>query len=467
MTVETTEPTTDSVPANRRSRVVIASLIGTSIEFYDFYIYGTAAVLVFPKLFFPHESPTAAQLSSFVTFALAFFARPIGSVVFGHFGDRIGRKRTLVSSLLIMGTATVLIGCLPTYAVAGLWAPVLLAVLRFVQGVGLGGEWSGATLLATENAPEGRRGLFGSLPQLGAPIGFFLANGVFLLLTAIMPAHSDDPGAITFDNVGWRIPFLLSAILVVVGLYVRLQIVESRVFTDVAAADNIARVPATRLVRTHWRHLVLGTLLCVSTYVLFYLMTTFTLTYGTAAAHPASDAKAGLGFSRTEFLTILLVGVVFFAVFTTVAGLLTDRVGRRRTLLVTLVAVAVFGVLFQPWFTTAGSVPLSVSFVIVGLALMGLSYGPMGSLLPELFPADVRYTGSAVVYNLAGVLGASLAPIIAVALWRPDGNIAKVGLYLSAAGVLSLLALLGVRETRDIDYTAQTPPSERPPAPVG
>ncbi|MEV0361744.1 MFS transporter [Nocardia fusca] len=450
------EQTLSAPPGNRRSRVVVASSIGTSIEFYDFYIYGLAAVLVFPDLFFPNESPVAAQLSSFATFALAFLARPIGSLIFGHFGDRIGRKRTLVASLLIMGTATVLIGCLPTYATAGLWAPGLLALLRFVQGVGLGGEWSGAALLATENAPAGRRGLFGSVPQLGAPIGFLLANGTFLVLTTVLPAHSGDPHVLTFESVGWRIPFLLSAVLVIVGLYVRWQIAESEAFAGVAREQNIARVPLVRVVRTNSRALILGTMLCVSTYVLFYFMTAFTLTYATAAVDPPAGAKAGLGFERTTFLAILLVGVVFFGIFTLVSGVLADRLGRRRTLIPTIAAVTIFGLLFDPWFAGAYSVPAGLSFVIGGLTLMGLSYGPMGSLLPELFPVDIRYTGSALVYNLGSVLGASLAPIVAVALWRADGSIVRVGLYLSAAGVLSLLALLALPETRDRDFAAQT-----------
>jgi metabolite-proton symporter len=444
--------------------VVVASLIGTTIEFYDFYIYGTAAVLVFPKLFFPHESPAAAQLSSFLTFALAFFARPVGSVVFGHFGDRIGRKRTLVAALLITGVATILIGCLPTYGTIGIWAPILLAALRFAQGVGLGGEWSGAALFATENAPAGRRGLFGSLPQLGAPLGFILANGVFLVLTALLPTHSVDAGTVTFENFGWRIPFLLSTILVIIGLYVRFRLSESAVFTTAVRSGAIARVPVARVLRTHRKNVVLGTLICVSTYVLFYFMTTFTLTYGTAAEHPANGAKAGLGYERTAFLGFLLIAVVFFGVFTVVSGLAADRVGRRRTLLAAIAAVAVFGLLFQPWFTVAGAVP-TVSFLVAGLTLMGASYGPMGSLLPELFPVDVRYTGSAVVYNLGGVLGASLAPVIALALWRPDGNILLVGLYLTAAGVVSLTALLAVGETRDTDFAARTAGVE-PVAPV-
>ncbi|WP_083513771.1 MFS transporter [Curtobacterium luteum] len=454
MSAASAPSTTTPAPAgNPRSRVVIASLVGTSIEFYDFYVYATAAVLVFPTLFFPNEDPTASQLSSFVTFALAFFARPVGSIIFGHFGDRVGRKATLVASLLVMGTATFLIGCLPTFDTIGVWAPVLLAVMRFAQGVGLGGEWSGAALLATENAPKGKRGVFGSLPQLGAPIGFLLANGLFIAINAAMPASADGTANADFQAWGWRIPFLLSAVLVIVGLYVRFKLVESTVFRGVQESGTVAKVPLARVFRTSWRPLIIGTFGMVATYVLFYFMTTFTLTYGTtgATAGPLVP-KIGLGYSRGEFLTLLMIGVVFFGILTPVAGFLADRFGRRSTLLWTTAGIAVFGLTFQIWFAASHGPITVVTFLIVGLSLMGLTFGPMGALLPELFPTNVRYTGSAVAYNVASILGASLAPTVALALWKADGNIFLVGLYLTIAAVVTLVALFFVKETRHADF---------------
>lgn len=442
--------TTDTkATGNPRSRVIIASLVGTSIEFYDFYVYATAAVLVFPTLFFPNEDPTASQLSSFVTFALAFFARPVGSIVFGHFGDRVGRKATLVASLLVMGTATFLIGCLPTFASIGIWAPVLLAVMRFAQGVGLGGEWSGAALLATENAPKGKRGVFGSMPQLGAPIGFLLANGLFIAINAAMPAGADGTPNADFQAWGWRIPFLLSAVLVIVGLYVRFKLVESTVFRGVQESGSVAKVPLGRVFRTSWKALIIGTFGMVATYVLFYFMTTFTLSYGTTAAEAGPLVpKVGLGYSRGEFLTLLMIGVVFFGIFTPIAGWLADKYGRRRTLIPTTIGIALFGLTFQFWFAASTGPITVVTFLIVGLSLMGLTFGPMGALLPELFPTNVRYTGSAIAYNVASILGASLAPTIALALWQPDGTIVWVGLYLTLAAIVTVVALFFVRETK-------------------
>jgi len=445
--MSTSSASATAAPTNPRSRVVVASLIGTSIEFYDFYVYATAAVLVFPTLFFPGEDAVVAQLSSFLTFALAFFARPIGSILFGHFGDRIGRKTTLVASLLTMGIATFLIGVLPTYASIGVVAPILLAVLRFGQGLGLGGEWSGAALLATENAPTGKRGVFGSIPQLGAPIGFILANGLFLILSLSLPTEA-------FLDFAWRIPFLLSAVLVGVGLYVRLRLVEAPVFREAVEKGAVVRIPLGRVFRSSWRQLIAGTFIMVATYVLFYFMTTFTLTFGTSPSVATEGFKIGLGFTRNEFLGLLLIGVVFFGIMTPIAGILADRFGRRKTLIVVTVAIIVFGLLFQPWLGESDGNPfVVVTFLIVGLALMGLTFGPMGALLPELFPTNVRYTGSGVAYNVASILGASLAPIVALGLWTAAGNIFFVGLYLSGAAVITLIALLLTRETKDTDIT--------------
>ncbi|GAB3132391.1 MFS transporter [Marisediminicola antarctica] len=435
--------TSTPVKTNPRSRVIFASLIGTSIEFYDFYVYATAAVLVFPALFFPGDDPTLSLLKSFAAFGAAFIARPIGSIVFGHFGDRIGRKGTLVASLLTMGVATVLIGCLPTALTPGweILAPTLLVLMRFAQGLGLGGEWSGAALLATENAPAGRRAIYGTFPQLGAPIGFIVANGVFLLLATTMSPE-------TFLEWGWRVPFLASAVLVIIGLYVRFKLIETPSFQKAVATGEVVKVPLARVFRSNWRELILGTFIMLATYTLFYLMTTYTLTYGTT---PVDAPIAGLGFERNTFLVMLIVGVVFFGIFTLVSGPLAERFGRRAHLIVTTIAIIVFGMLFVPLFA-AGTVGV-YALLIIGFTLMGLTFGPMGALLPELFPTNVRYTGSAISYNVASILGAAVAPFIAVALWgAAGGSPVLVGVYLSSMGAITLVALLLSKETRDVDY---------------
>ena len=450
-----------AAPANPRGRVIFASLIGTSIEFYDFYVYATAAVLVFPTLFFPTQAPATALLSSFAIFGAAFIGRPLGSIVFGHFGDKIGRKGTLIASLLTMGIATFLIGCLPGAATPG-WeflAPFLLVVFRFAQGVGLGGEWSGAALLATENAPEGKRAIFGTFPQLGAPIGFIIANGLFLILSLTMTP--DD-----FASFGWRIPFLASALLVIVGLYVRFQLVEAAAFTKVLEEKKVAKLPLARVFRTSWRQLILGTFIMLATYVLFYLMTTFTLTFGTTptsveAAKAAADAAGkafdpstfvpGLGYTRPEFLVMLIIGVVFFGIFTLVSGPLAERFGRRRMLSVVTAGIVVFGLLFVP--LSGGGIVGVMAWLILGFTLMGLTFGPMGATLPELFATNVRYTGSGVSYNVASIIGAAIAPYIAVALWTAaGGSTVLVGVYLAVAGVITFVALRLSKESRDVDY---------------
>ena len=450
-----------AAPVNSRGRVIFASLIGTSIEFYDFYVYATAAVLVFPALFFPSQNDASALLSSFAVFGAAFVARPVGSIVFGHFGDKIGRKGTLVASLLTMGIATFLIGCLPTALTPGweFFAPALLVLFRFCQGLGLGGEWSGAALLATENAPEGKRAIYGTFPQLGAPIGFIIANVLFLVLSINM-----DPAA--FLAWGWRIPFLISAVLVIVGLYVRLKLVETPAFQKVVDKGEVAKLPLAQVFKTSWREVILGTFIMLATYVLFYLMTTFTLTYGTTASN-ATDAEAaataagrtfnpdafvpGLGYTRNEFLIMLIIGVVFFGIFTLVSGPLAEKYGRRKMLSWVTVGIIVFGALFVPLFG-AGQVGV-MALLIIGFTLMGLTFGPMGAQLPELFPTNVRYTGSAISYNVSSILGAAVAPFIAVALWTAaNGSTWLVGAYLSVMAVITLVALLLSKETRDTNY---------------
>ncbi|WP_323141786.1 MFS transporter [Massilia phyllosphaerae] len=407
---------------NRPATVLFASLIGTTIEFFDFYIYATAAVLVFPKLFFPAADPAAATLSSLATFAIAFFARPVGSAVFGHFGDRVGRKATLVAALLTMGVSTVVIGLLPTYATIGTLAPLLLALCRFGQGLGLGGEWGGAVLLATENAPPGKRAWYGMFPQLGAPIGFFLSGGIFLLLSQLM-SDAD------FFAYGWRIPFLSSALLVLIGLYVRLKITETPAFQAVLDRNERVKLPVAAVLRDHTRPLILGTLAAMATFVIFYLMTVFTLSWGTTA----------LGYSRQQFLVLQLIAIVFFGLTIPLAAVLADRHGRRTAMILVSVAIAVFGLAFGPLFGS-GKLAGVVAFMVIGQCLIGMTYGPLGTLLSEMFPAEVRYTGASLTFNLAGILGASLAPYVATWLAKTYG-LHYVGWYLSAAALLSLIAL--------------------------
>ena len=435
---------------NPHSRVIFASLVGTTVEFYDFYVYATAAVLVFPHLFFPSGNETTALLASFAVFGAAMVARPLGAVFFGHLGDRHGRKATLVGALFTMGIATFLIGLLPTYAMWGWAAPGLLVILRLAQGFALGGEWSGAALVATENAPRGRRAVFGTFPQLGAPIGFIVANGLFLIIAAILP--SDDPSrpSDAFLSWGWRIPFLFSAVMVVIGLWVRMKLVESPAFQRTVRSGKVQRVPLVSLFRTNRRELVLGTLYMLATYVLFYLMTTFSLSYGRA---PVDAPLPGLGFDYTTFVMLLMFGVVFFGIFTMVSGPIADRLGRRMTLIGVTVAIIVFGLVWVPMLES-GTTGV-VLWLVVGFTLMGLTFGPMGALLPELFPANVRYTGSGVSYNVSSILGAAVAPFIAVALWSYGGGSPFwVGIYLSAMALLTLGALIVGPETRHVDMDA-------------
>lgn len=415
---------------NSPRQVLVASLVGTSIEFFDFYIYATAAVLVFPSLFFPSSDPNSARLASLATFGVAFIARPIGSALFGHFGDRIGRKATLVVALATMGISTVSIGLLPGYRSIGIAAPVLLALCRFGQGIGLGGEWGGAVLLAIENAPQHKRAWYGMFPQLGAPIGFFLSGGVFFLLSAAL----SDAKFIAF---GWRVPFLASAILVAVGFYVRLTISETPVFKRAIESGHQEKVPLISVFRNHTKELFAGTLLCLATFVLFYLMTVFALSWGTSA----------LGIPRERFLLMQLADISFFAITIPISALIAER-GRRPAMLWITGAIFIFGLAMGRIFAqgTWGA----LGMMALGLALMGLTYGPLGTIVSELFPTSVRYSGSSLAFNFAGILGASLAPYIATWLARNWG-LPWVGYYLSLSAVLTFMGLLMVHETKDND----------------
>jgi metabolite-proton symporter len=425
---ETTDRTVRRV--NSPAQVLFASLIGTTIEFFDFYIYANAAVLVFPKLFFPASDPASARLQSFATFAIAFLARPIGSALFGHFGDRIGRKTTLVAALLTMGLSTVCIGVLPTYVQIGIAAPLLLAVCRFGQGLGLGGEWGGAVLLAVENAPPGKRAWYGMFPQLGAPIGFLLSGGVFFLLSTFLTDEQ-------FFAFGWRIPFLASAALVLLGLYVRLTITETPVFREALNRHDRVKVPMLVVLTDHTLTTILGVMIALSAFVIFYLMTVFTLSWGTTA----------LGFSRQKFLVMQLFAILFFALTIPISARLAER-GRRPMLMWVNAAVIAFGLVLGPLFA-AGTLGALMTMVI-GMALIGMVYGPLGTVLSELFPTSVRYSGSSLTFNLAGIFGASLAPYAATLLAQKYG-LASVGYYLSAGSVLSIIGLLATRETKDAE----------------
>ena len=443
MSAEHTASTPANTPRNSPTKVLAASLIGTAIEFYDYYIYAAAAVLVFNTQFFSGESSHTAMLLSLSTLALAFLARPFGSAIFGHFGDKIGRKRTLVASLLTMGISTVAIGLLPTYAQIGVAAPLLLCLCRIGQGIGLGGEWGGAALVATENAPAGKRGWFGSFPQLGAPIGLFAANGVFWLVSHYF-------GAEALVEWAWRIPFLLSVVLVGVGLYVRLSLHESAVFEQAEAEGKKVAAPVSTLFAQHGRRVVQGIFIMSTTYVIFYLMTAFVQVYSkspavlSAAGHPL-----GLGIPANTFTGILLIGAVVFGVFISVAGKLADSMGRRRWLLLVTVAIMIFG-LAMPALLAAGDAHAVLVFILIGMVLMGCTFGPMAAYLPELFPTEVRYSGASLAYNLASIVGASIPTIVAIEINSAWG-LAGVGWYLAANGLLTLWALATAPETKNVD----------------
>ncbi len=420
----------DRARANRPGVVLLASMIGTTVEFFDFYIYATAAVLVFPRLFFPARDPGAAVLASLATFGIAFVARPIGSAVFGHYGDRVGRKATLVWALGVMGASTVLIGCLPGYARLGLWAPLLLSVCRFGQGIGLGGEWGGAVLLAVENAPPEKRAWYGMFPQMGAPIGFFLSGGVFLLLSKLLTNAQ-------FLQWGWRLPFLASAVLIGLGLWVRLSLTETPAFR--AAMERSERVgfPVGVVVRRHGGALVAAVATSLTTFVLFYLMTVFALSWGTTA----------MGYGRERFLLWQMVAVVAFGLAIPLSALAAER-GRRRVMMGVTVLIGLFGLGFAAMFRAS---PLGM--LVVGLGLMGVTYGPLGTVISEMFPTAVRYTGASLAFSLAGILGASVAPYLATALARRYG-LGAVGVYLAVAAGISVLGLMGVREGRGEELDA-------------
>ena len=427
--------------------VIAASMVGTAIEFYDFYAYGTAAANYFPKVFFGDTTnPTVALLASLLTFAIAFIARPLGSLVFGHFGDRMGRKTTLVVSLLTMGIATFLIGCLPTYNQWGVAAVAVLCLCRFVQGIGLGGEWSGAALVATENAPEDKRALYGSFPELGAPIGFFLSNGTYFLLETF----NDNDAMLAW---GWRVPFLLSSILVIVGLVVRVQMEETPIFRMAQEQKKVVKSPLTEVFKKSWKEVIQATFLVAVTYTLFYTLATWSLAWGTKSVE---DGGGDLGFTNQEYLFMLMVAVCVFAAFIMISCVNADKFGRKRVIIISSCCLIAFALLFpfllDPAVVGQRNFATNLLFLCIGFALMGTAFGPIGAFLPELFDANVRYSGSGIGYNLAAIVGAAFVPTIATWLSHHWG-VHSVGLYLGVMALCCLIAVLSCKETKNVDFT--------------
>lgn len=427
--------------------VIAASMVGTAIEFYDFYAYGTAAANYFPKVFFGDTAnPTVALLASLLTFAIAFIARPLGSLVFGHFGDRMGRKTTLVVSLLTMGIATFLIGCLPTYNQWGVAAVAVLCLCRFVQGIGLGGEWSGAALVATENAPEDKRALYGSFPELGAPIGFFLSNGTYFLLETF----NDNDAMLAW---GWRVPFLLSSILVIVGLVVRVQMEETPIFRMAQEQKKVVKSPLTEVFKKSWKEVIQATFLVAVTYTLFYTLTTWSLAWGTKTVE---QGGGNLGFTNQEYLLMLMIAVCVFAAFIVISCVNADKFGRKRVIIISSCCLIAFALLFpfllDPAVVGQRNFATNLLFLCIGFALMGTAFGPIGAFLPELFDANVRYSGSGIGYNLAAIVGAAFVPTIATWLSHHWG-VHSVGLYLGVMALCCLIAVLSCKETKNVDFT--------------
>lgn len=416
-------------PIRANSRILAAALVGTAVEFYDFYIYATAAALVFGPLFFPAESAAAQTLFALMSFGIAFVARPVGAIAFGHFGDRIGRKSTLVVSLMLMGASTLLIGLLPTYAMVGWVAPLLLCILRFGQGFGLGGEWGGAALLAVENAPNGWEARFGAAPQLGAPVGFLAANGLFLLLGLGL---SDKD----FADWGWRIPFIASSVLVVLGLWVRLKIGETAAFQAALEREPPVPVPLARLLKNHLGGVLAGGAGVIACFAIFYLATAYALAQGTTA----------LGYSRETFLGIQLAANCFLAIGIWLAAVHSDRTSPRKALLIGAAATVLLGLVFGPGLASGSSWTVFTT-LSVALLVMGYVYGPLGAWLPTLYPVSVRYSGISVAFNGGGIIGGAVTPVLAQ-MMAAAGHSSQAGLLLSAAG---LVTLLGVTLARPSD----------------
>lgn len=430
--------TTGTVTADpvSRNRIAIASLTGTAIEFYDFYLYGTAAALVFNRLFFPSFSSTAGTLAAFATFAAGFVARPIGAILFGHFGDRVGRKSMLIISLMTMGVATVLIGCIPTYDSIGVWAPILLVVCRVLQGIGLGGEWGGAVLLATEYAPEGKRGLYSSFPQLGPAVGFILANGLYLLLGEMMTAQD-------FDTWGWRLPFLFSAVLIGIGLFIRMRIAETPVFRQAMEKSEPEKIPFVQLLKKQGMVLALATMSFILAHTIFYTTTTFVLSYGTKT----------LGLAKNSLLICTMIAAVALGIATPLLARWSDSIGRRKVCIGAAAAAMIFAFPMF-WLVGTSNLVLIGLAMVLALVIFAALYAPMGAYLPELFETRYRYSGAAFAYSASGIVGGGLSPILATSWTASAGSTWPIATWIAGIALLSLVCLLLLPETRDRDFTA-------------
>jgi MFS family permease len=426
-----------TVKAPSMLRLAAASLAGTAIEFYDFFVYGTAAALVLGPLFFPTFSPSAGTLAAFGTFGVGFVARPLGSVLFGHIGDRHGRRPVLVASLLLTGASTVAVGCVPTYETLGVAAPVLLLALRFLQGLGLGGEWSGAVLLTAQHAPAERRGLWSSFPQVGPALGFLLANDVVLALSATLTETQ-------FSQWGWRVPFWAAGVLAVVGLWLRSSLVESPSFLQI---DDHARVPLAEVARDHWRLVLLTAGALAIGYAIFYAVTTWSLAYATER----------LGVSRTVMLTCIMAVVLVKGSLTPVAALLGDRYGRRPLCLAGCAGAAVWMFPMVALLSTGEPLLMFLGFLGAMIAFITM-FAVIAAYLPELYEPRVRCTGAAVGYNLGGVVGGALTPLVATALVEQGGRVPwGVGTYLTGIALLSLGCFALLPETRPVPGVAAKP----------
>jgi metabolite-proton symporter len=420
-----------SPPHSRKTlrKVAFASAAGTTIEFYDFFIYGTAAALVFPVVFFPALGAAAGTVASFGTFAVAFIARPVGAIIFGHYGDRIGRKKTLITTLLMMGIATVLIGLIPDASTIGIAAPILLVVLRFVQGLAVGGEWAGATLLTAEYAPQGKRGLFGSFPQLGPSVAFALASGTFLVTSLTLGDKSE-----AFITIGWRVPFILSAVLVLVGFWVRTSIEETPVFRNANRPATTAKLPIVESIKGQPKEILLAGGSLTLLFALFYIGTAFLTSYATS--------PTGMQLSRPVVLTTGIIASVFVAAATMASGILSDRFGRKKVIAASCIFAVPWSLVLFPLLNTGTVLAFGIGLTVT-LVIFAIAYGPAGALLPELFETKYRYTGAGMGYNLAGVLGGGIVPLVAAQLITSTGGWG-IGVLLAAIGVFSIACTMAL-----------------------